>query len=234
MAVDTETVDSGTVPQFNIGVDTQLTDAEPFLGEVVTDAWERSEKADAGWQYHLAVKPLMYQIGGKTGAFHTYYNPSTAKKAKMGILLAGLKATCPDGFGPSKSKNIGEGHLIGTRLWFVRKDIDYGTDRTSGEQRVARDVLMPYKVPTAEELALIPDHEAGNAPAPKALEFTDDEVAALMAFLVGKTPADAVKAAVKDTTLDKAIKNAITGGSAVRYLKKTGKLTDTTGTLQAV
>lgn len=203
--------------------------SEPFLAVVACDEWVESDKVEGGIQWHLAVKPADIPIKGATGAFHTFYKPSEYKNSKMGAALAGLTKVFDD------SIQIGVGQLLGKVCWWERKDIPYGTNKESGEQMVAKGVLVPVRTATDAEIqhcetrvgAIESGTPAGQAPTVEAADVTTlsvEDAEAILGVLEGKKKRVFQIAAAK-STLHPSLKQAIIDGTALEFLLETGMAT---------
>jgi len=200
---------TGEKPNLNITVGMPLTDESPFLGTVVIDT---VEEGTYGYQWHLAVKPCEFELHGKagTGAFHTYYGVSQAKKSKIGAALEALEGVV------KKGTRVGQDELLGLTCWWVRKDLPFGTDKETGEPMVAKQVLIPLRKATEEE-----QERAAKGPvsaeveAPTALD--EDQLEAVLAVLRGKSPKDAQIAGAK-SKLPPELKQFIMDGTAYDHL----------------
>jgi hypothetical protein len=194
-------------------VGSELTEQEPFLAQVEVDEYMTGEY---GEQIHLAVRPLEFAVAqDKTGQFHEWYKPSTKTTSKCGALLAGLKA-----IGIGDEVGVGEGELVGTVAYFVRKTIEFGKNR-DGEVLKAEDCLLPFGPATDQDVARAKASGAstGNkvAATPDAPDWTDDEIAAVIKLIEGKKQAQFQIAAAR-SKLAPELKNAVLSGAAVKYL----------------
>lgn len=206
-----------------------LTDEREFLGEITAD---EIVPGLHGAQYHYAVRPLTFAIGGKTGWFHEYFKISTAKRSKLGICILRLGET----FG--KNLPLGEGSLVGLQGWFVRQDIEFGTDRQTGEVMKAEAVLLACRPMASGDEALIvndgsvsPAAAAGTGPTVAApSSFSDEEIGLLLSALEG---ADASRLAVvaARSNLPAPLKQAVMSGTALTALSDLGLVSVEGGTV---
>lgn len=196
---------------FSIGMDLTDDDFGEFLGVILKDTWE---PGDFGTQYAFGVKPVDFEIHGKTGAFHHWYPASTRTNSKMGYLLTGFRTAGYDAATP-----LGEGKLVGTVGWFIRKNIPFGKDKATGQPIVAEGVLIPTRLATPDEIA----RANGEAPAAAAasLEWNREQVDAVLEAIVGKTKTQMQVAAAR-ATIAPELKNAILRGTALTYLMDNG------------
>lgn len=208
-----DTLDETVRPSkpFSVGMDLTDDDFGEFLGQILKDTWE---PGDFGTQYAFAVKPVDFEIQGKTGAFHHWYPASTKSNSKMGYLLTGFRSA---GYDPSTP--IGEGKLVGTVGWFIRKNIQFGKDRTTNNPIVAEGVLIPTRMATPEEIARANGETA--APATAALEWTREQVDAVIEEIDGKTKQQ-MQITASRSKLAPELKNAILRGTALTYLVDNG------------
>lgn len=193
-------------------VGSELTEQEPFLGQVEIDEYTTGEY---GEQIHLAVRPLEFVVAqDKTGQFHEWYKPSTKTTSKCGALLAGLKA-----IGVGDEIAVGENELVGTVAYFVRRTIEFGKDRQTGEVMKAEDCLLPFGPATDADVARAKatGGSANKTATPEAPEWSDDEIAAVIKLIEGKKQAQFQIAAAR-SKLAPELKNAVLSGAAVKYL----------------
>ena len=239
MATPTQNPVPSNIIQFpRISIDQELLEgslAAEFLGTIAKDEWVDSEH---GPQWHLAVKPTDIKIGGGTGWLHTWYKPSTQKNSKMGAALAGLKQVF-DG-----KTLIGEHSLEGQVCWWVRKDLPFGEDKNTGEQMIAKQVLIPTRTAdpadTSRSVTVFAPNgaspvPAGQAPPVAAPEsYTPEQVDLILAVLDGKAKSFWQIAAAR-SQLPPELKAAITTGDAIRWLEMGGLIQiDDEGVLHTV
>jgi hypothetical protein len=199
------------VPDIKIGQ--EVVEAAPWLGQIVVDEWVPGEW---GMQWHLAVKPVDFSIGGKTGSFHTYYTlpkgDTIRKNSKFGTVLEAMAQVF------DKSVSIGQGVLVGQCAIWMRRDITFGKDK-QGEPMVAEGVLVPVKKATAEESARATS--GGPAPTPAQPEWTEEEIEQVL-HVIGGLPAKDLTRAAARSELSPKLKNAVMSGVAVDYLTAQG------------
>lgn len=200
----------------SINPDILSDDSAEFLGVVTIDQWEPGK---FGPQWHLGVRPVHYQLKGESGAFQTWYSPSTKKNSKMGAAIKAM-AGLPSVF--TKDTKIGRQQLIGKVCHWVRRDMQFGKDQ-SGERITAEGVLIPTREATAEEVGEATNALSGIvAVEPASPEYTDEDVEALVALLEGKTSQEAQIAAGRARGLTGELKNAILSGQALSSLLERG------------
>lgn len=222
MAVDME---AGAMPleeqerliaEFAGTVGDKLEEETPFLAEIGAD--EITPGKYKGPQWHLAVKPLEFELRGKTGMFHEYYGLSKQLRSKMGAALVGLQEA-----GVGKGTPVGKGALVGFKCWFVRRDMRFGKG-ADGTPIVAEQVLLPLRKATEEELSRVGTGEPASTPA--APEWTDEQTAAVITAIEGLKPGEFQKAVLGRGTpasqLPRDLKNAILSGAALEYLTNKG------------
>jgi hypothetical protein len=206
----------------------QLEEEQPFLGEIRADEYVPGKYK--GPQWHLAVLPLEFEVRGKTGMFHQYYNRSSQARSTMGAAVIGFKQNRI--FGPST--RIGKGDLVGTVAWFVKRDLKFGRDRQTGQQIISEGVLIPIRAATAEEQALAGTvtpavtgesaTENGTAAAAPSsnLEWTSDQIDAVLNVIEGHATTEFQSLVIPKSgagnKLARELKTAILSGAALRYL----------------
>ena len=107
-----EQMDEGqefVAPTMSLGEEFVESDGE-FLGLVITDRWEPGKFSP---QLHIAVKRVDYTIGGKTGAFSTWYPLSKRPRSKLGYFRMALIKNLSLGAEPKLG--VGIFHLVPTR-----------------------------------------------------------------------------------------------------------------------
>lgn len=176
------------LPSISIRTETTKREARPFLGEVMIDNIQEGKYDGTPYQWVLSVKPLTFQIGGKTGAFHEYVS---IKQAHLDALSEGkglgeeskfgrhLKAFA-EVFGTEDDISIGQGEYVGHVAWFLKDTILYGQDKEGKE--IKGSILVPVRPATQEELA---GAGLAEAPAPQ-ITLTKEQAEALLAVLEGE------------------------------------------------
>lgn len=221
------------LPELTVGM--KLVEAPPFIGVCVID---QIVQGDYGKQVHIGVRPLWdveknekfpLKSGG-SGVFHTNYPISTAAKSKCGYLLAGAAKVFEHG------TRVGMGDLLGQICVWVRKDIEFGKNKDTGEKMTASGVLIPLRRCTPDEMAqlgdvdysLPEDSEGGTTatvvPTSAETQWEEDDIAAMANLLNGKTKREASLAAGRDKSLTGPQKQAIMNGSAAKLLESQGIL----------
>jgi hypothetical protein len=205
---------------FTIG--TELTEDEgfgEFIAEIRKDTWE---PGNDGPQYALGIKPLSFEVQGKTGMFHHWYKPSAHPRSKMGMLLAGFQ-----GAGYDPTIPLGEGRLVGTVGWFIRKTIVFGKDKVTKQPIQSEGVIIPTRLATQAEI------DAANAvgaaadtetPSPSDLHWTAENMEAVSELIDGKTRKEIQLATVR-SSLPPEFKAALLKGTAIDYLQEEGAIT---------
>ena len=231
----------------DMGLDVKLQDAEPFLGEIVVDQWEAGKGFERDGvmqpgkpQLHLGFKPLSFEIRGQTGMFHDYYNLSTAKRSKMGLLVTAFKELIgKPGTTPIQNDvKIGKGQLIGTRAWFVRKDISFGVNRDTGNE-ITVNITLPVRLATQEDIDQYAVYTEGTRTAGEAIPvnltgYTADEIMALVETYAGHTLKDAQRAVLKNKEMAPPLKNSVMTGESLKWLVAQGHVTvDADGVVNA-
>lgn len=219
------------LPELTVGM--KLVEAPPFIGVCVID---QVVQGDYGKQVHIGVRPLWdvdknerfpLRAGG-SGVFHTNYPISTAAKSKCGYLMQGAARVFEHG------TRVGMGDLLGQICVWVRKDIEFGKNRETGETLKASGVLLPVRKCTQDELAQLgeidysppEDSESGGnttvVPTASEAQWSEEERAAMANLLNGKTKREASLAAGRDKALSGAQKQAIMNGSAAKMFEAEG------------
>lgn len=196
-----------------------LTNDVEFLGVITVD---ESVTGDYGPQWHYAIKPVDYELGGKTGSYHEYVGTDkTTLRSKFGTILSAFIMVYGAGAFPA----IGAGHLVGTVGIFKRIQKDYGVDRQTGERNI-REYLVPVKSPNEAELARAGAKQGGNVSKPVAnpLTLTDDDKRALIATLTGNDSQGAIIAVARNKDISQELKGAILNGTAIPALISQGAL----------
>lgn len=200
----------------------ELKEEEPFLGQVVTD-----EVRPGKWnpQLCIAVRPVDFQLKGKTGAFHEFYGLSAAKRSKMGAFLLALQENKIT----PKGTPVGKGALVGLVCWWVKRDIKFGKSQT-GEPIVAEGVLIPVKPASEEEKARAAiEGVAAQVQTPATLDWTPEQAEAVLTAVDGLAPKDFQKAVLtkgsEASKLPRELKQAILSGAALSYLRDAGLAT---------
>jgi len=220
------------LPELTVGM--KLVEAPPFIGVCVID---QIVQGDYGKQVHIGVRPLWdvdknerYEKRAGSGVFHTNYPISTAAKSKCGYLMQGAARVFEHG------TRVGMGDLLGQVCVWIRKDIEFGKNRETGETMKAAGVLLPVRRCTADELDQlgeidysIPDEEEGRTngtvvPTATESQWSEEDIAAMADILHGRTKKEASYAAGRDKELTGPQKQAIMNGAAVRLLEGQGIL----------
>lgn len=202
------------IDQYAGTLDDELLEEEPFLAVIVVDQLEPGKFK--GPQWHLGVKPVDFVLQGKTGAFHEYYALSKAARSKMGAAVTGFRGA------GVKSLRIGKGDLIGTVLWFVRRDIRFGKG-SDGQPIVAQNVLVPFKTADEAEVTRGKAVYSGEpvVPAAASLEWDEAKIEAVMGVIAGFKPTEIQRVAIK-SPLESSLKQAILSGAALDHLLASG------------
>jgi hypothetical protein len=183
------------LPRISIKTDVKKAEARPFVGRVVADAIQpgKYDVEKKPYQWAIAVQPIKsadgtagFQIGGKTGAFWEYVSITTDElggdikdSSKFGRHFNAFRTV----FGTDEDRAIGRGEYVDQIAWFVRKEIEYGTNRKTGEQ-IKGTVLLPTALLSDEEMVQY-GLAAGSVTAP-ATEYDATELTILANALDGK------------------------------------------------
>lgn len=193
------------LPRISIKQNTKKAEARPFVGRVVNDSLKDSiyDVDKKPYQWTIAVQPLKsadgtkgFQIGGKTGAFWEYIpvpveaieDGEISEQTKFGRHFLAFQKV----FGAEEDRNIGRGDYLNEVAWFVKEEIEYGTNKTSGE--IIKGTLLRPVRPLTDEEAVLYGLAAGGAVTSTAT-FTADELTALVTALNGKDRNSLQKAA---------------------------------------
>lgn len=205
------------LPTITVGM--ELAQEEPFLGVVLLD---QHEEFDFGWRVHIGVRPVDFEVGkgtaekAGTGMFHSQYPISASAKSKMGMFVAAMKGVFPDG------TPLGQGQLVGQVAIFVRRDIQFGKDKETGQPITASGTLIPLRAATDEER----ERALGSSAArgiempvngAQELPWNPEEITLLVSHLAGKTESEAQLAAAK-SRLAPELKQALMKGTAAQQL----------------
>jgi hypothetical protein len=211
---------------FDIAIDPSQfsNDSAPFLGIIVIDQIvpagtftnDDGTTRETGPQWQLGVRPVHYALDGETGAYPTWFTPSTKTNSKMAAIITAM-SKLPTVF--PKTMKVGRGQLIGVVCHWVRRDMQFG-------RNLSRNVLIPIKEATEDEIedAHQSIQNLGIAPAPTSESYTDEEKATLLQFLSGKTTEEAMVAAAKARGLAQKIRADILSGDAITALMGSGDI----------
>jgi hypothetical protein len=184
------------LPRISIKSDVKRAEAKPFVGIIRTDTLQPSkfDPDKKPFQWVLAVEPIRnaagtagFKLGGKTGAFWEYISISNDELAgdikdqsKFGRHLKAFQAA----FGNDDDRAIGRNEYVEEAAWFIRDEVTYGTNKTTGEP-IKSTVLLPQRRLTPEEMVEYGLAAAGAVDLAAGLEFSTDELEALAAALDG-------------------------------------------------
>jgi len=210
---------------FDIAIDpTQFSnDSAKFLGIVVIDQTvpggtmtnNDGSTRETGPQWQLGVRPVHFALSGETGAYSTWFSPSTKKNSKISAIIQSM-AKLPTVF--PKTAKVARSQLLGITCWWVRRDIEWGN-------QISRNVLIPIAEATPDEIEEAQESVRGLGAVPTQVSaFSDDEKATLIAALSGKTMEDAQLAAAKSRNLPQNLKAAILSGDAITSLMASGDI----------
>jgi hypothetical protein len=214
MAVQTTEAPAG-LPTFKTGQKLQ-TEPTPFLGQIMKDEWQPGEY---GPRWYFTIRPVEYALKGQTGMFHEWIPFSDSERSRFGQAVGLFAET----FG--KGIPIGEGALVGQRAYFTHRPLTV--------QGKTYDVWVPVRKATDDDLRKDMfeggGEEATVGPATaSAADYSPDEVAALVSFLIGKTAKEAQRDVIK-SNLPAHLKNDVMAGRAVSYLIEQSIMTATEG-----
>lgn len=210
---------------FDISLDpTQFTnDSAQFLGIVTIDQTvpggtvtnNDGSTRETGPQWQLGVRPVHFALQGETGAYLTWFTPSTKKNSKIAAAIKAMSAL-PTVF--PKGLKVAKGQLVGIVCWWVRRDLEFGS-------QIARNVLVPIREASDEDITEASDSIRGTGVvATPTSSYSDEDKAVLIGALSGRTMEDAQLAAAKSRNIPQALKAAILSGDAVTSLMATGDI----------
>lgn len=189
----------------------------PFDGEIVISQFE---PGTYGPQWHLAVRPLEFTLGGRTGAFHTYAKVNPGSPMKANSTAGKMKAALAVVLGPKGYDTIdGEDgqpvqrpipykitELVGQRARFERRTLTFGKNK-AGETMKAEQVLI----------AIAPYVEPGSVAGNQGAAWSDEDVDVALSIVDGKTRTQARTAAAKSGA-SATVKNGLVGGALIDHL----------------
>lgn len=224
-------VDTATAPApvaFSLD---QLTDTSEYLGVITVD---ESVQGDYGPQWHYCIRPVDYDLGGKTGVYHQYSETDKlTSKSKFGkILTAFVKV-----MGAGAVKAVGGGELVGAVMWFKEYEVKQGKDRQTGES-MTWTYTAPFKQATEEEKARAKAkmETAGvqvNTFDTPVSANTPEEIEAMVAVLDGQSEAQAQVAAAR-SKLPANLKAPLLSGNGITALINAGHIKIEAGTYRRV
>jgi len=197
--------------------DAILADDSEFLGVIVVD---ESVNGTYGPQWHYAIKPVDFTLGGKTGAYHEYVPADKlTMRSKFGKALSAFVLV----FGKGQFKQVGAGEMIGQAAIWKRVRTDFGKDRQTKEQ-ISVEQVLPFRLATAEERARASSvGTTVDAPTAAPAQFSDEQREAIIKVVAGATPQEAIIAVAK-SRLAPDLKGAIVNGTALPALVEGGFL----------
>ena len=219
-------VDSGySADPFDISIDPSQfsNDSAKFLGIITIDqivpggtiTGNDGTSRETGPQWQLGVRPVHFALSGETGAYVTWFSPSTKKNSKISAIVTAM-SKLPAVF--PKDKKVAKGQLLGTVAWWVRRDIEWGN-------QISRNVLIPIGEATPEEIEEANESVRGLGAVPaQSLSFNEEETTVLLNFLDGKTLEDAQVAAARSRNLPDNLRQAVLSGDAVTSLTASGAI----------
>jgi hypothetical protein len=171
---------------------------------IVLDEYQPNYNKD-GYQWVMGVRPLDFVVKGELACFFSRCGISTNPSSKMGMTLKAFQLV----FGKEK-KPIGRGHLRGRVGIFVNRNVSFGL-APDGSERKARVTLPVRKADESEEARAsgiaqailsgqpMPEAaastDAAGAP-PTNIAYDDEQIAAILAVIEGKTPSEFQMAAL--------------------------------------
>ncbi len=176
-----------------IGLNTKFEElkSDPFTGIVVADEIIPNEWSEDGLQWHFAVRPLEFQLGGTTGCFHERANNSTSDNSKLAAYLNGFKKALQRE-DLERLKQIGTGSLVGVVCQFQRQDLKFGgkavrmtlpIGKATPEQVAAAHALPPLTGNPSWAQGEGSTPAAYEPPAPK--EFTPEQLSEVLTKIDG-------------------------------------------------
>lgn len=172
--------------------------ADTFPGRIeVSEITPGDPRFGGKERLHLAVRPLTFELRGEkgTGQFHGYYTVTNSKRSTFYHLVEGLSECGIDDAEPSDLQDK-------VFLW-KREDIQFGTNRQTGEVMKSEGVLIPVKLLSDAEVAEILSKSRSSAPIPMpsikaslSATFTEEELTAAADALDGSTRTAATSKAI--------------------------------------
>lgn len=212
--------------------------SDDFLGVVVVD---QAITGKFGDQLHIAIRPVRYNLGGKTGAYPMYIaigENKTGSRSKLGIFMAGMLNV----FGATRFRQLGAGEMVGLVAWWKRTEATFGRDRQTGEM-IKSDIMLPVREADASEASeaqsaasnwatevregqdqgqiLVAQNGTGHTSG--APDLTDEQIQAVVRVVVGETDATVIAKAAR-SRLAPELKASILNGTLLPYLLNAGKL----------
>lgn len=210
--------------------------SDEFLGMVVAD---EATIGDRGEQVFIGIRPIRYNLGGKTGAYPLYIpteGGKTGSRSKLGLFMASMFNI----YGDNAFNFVGAGELVGLVGWWKRTQAEFGRDRQTGE-KITSDMFLAIRRATPEEIA-----EAGAAAenwktetredgesatnvnvnnrlgqSPEGGSWSEKDISAVLRVILGETTGTVVSKAAT-SKLAPNLKAAILGGQMVPYLLSSG------------
>lgn len=215
-----------------------------FFGEITISSLgpdKFDETALASW--HLAVRPLSFDLKSATGALHGYEKIKLNKDGKIsensgaGRVLKALR----DGFGDPTIKPTST-DLIGRYGWFRMAIQEYGKDNRKENAdgtpnpkfgqtiKAGRPSVMLQRSGTPEEIAQYVHGVVTETSA----TFTADEAEAALSLMEGKKSTIYTRGIMRNEDLSQGVKEAILAGDMATYLVESGLAVEEDGVLLRV
>lgn len=203
-----------------------LIDDNEFLGVVTVD---EMVTGDHGPQWHYGIKPIDYDLGGKTGLHHEYVRSDVKLlTSKYGKTLMAFVTV----FGRDSAKKVGAGEFIGKAAVFKRVRTNWGKRKGTAEEMVSEQ-LLPLRKPDDAELSRVTAKGITiTQETPAAVSLSEEAIVAVLKVVDGCDPQKAVSAAAR-SRLPADLKGGILNGTLLPQLIATGRLMlDDGGTYQ--
>jgi hypothetical protein len=198
------------------------------LVQVVVDSWENSHFADKEsgeyptvWKFHVKTLAKMDDEGNitpvpepKMWRQENKESLTTEGLIKRGTSYAKYIDAIADVFG--EGITVGEHNLDGEYFWAYYTNYTQEWDKEG--KYTKKGCFFPERLPTPDELALV---GANEAPKSKTVEYTPEDIEAIVAVISGKKGNQARIAAMK-SDLPTELKNAVTSGAAFKVLEDQG------------
>lgn len=228
----------------NFTLEDEPVENQAFPGLIIQDelAVKVWEDGNVSQKWHLAVRPISYTIGGKTGAWHCFAPLSKAKTAVMQSILGGyifqdgkehkVGQAFKDVFGrrPDGSVfNIAKGDLVGLVGLWERRDLLF--TRKGGESFKFEGALFlvgPASAADVEKAKHLPVAGVNANAADPVVERIDplplDEVTCLVELIINNTSTPKALTAALARGLPEEVIADLANGNAHKTLVEAGLL----------
>jgi hypothetical protein len=203
-------------PQMTLGGDFE--DSTPFLGVIMIDEWVQAEYDGVSyWAWHLAVKPIDFNVKTEDHFMHRKYRHSLRKNSGMGAAREAMRTLFPG------EMRLGEGDLLGKTAIWQFKAMEFGINKDTKEP-MRTEVMIPIRLADAEEMrrAETRGGDGPTVPIDDSAVFIDDldqeTLDNVLAIIQGKTEEELEMAVVRSKSLPKTVKQALLTGGLLEKL----------------